>query len=348
MSESLVPVNKKEVTSPLIVDSGNFIDYLVGDSRFIYSKPRIAESLSLPFLTPALEELLSTTKEGYVFSDEVREKVAQTVDTKKEESVAPDVKEIREAISGSFSDLLNLKGSVERSRTLFCDGDDGSIRISDIKQHKFDRGSVDTMEIWERGDFPLMEMHTHPKNVLPSPVDYYRMLLRLGDSNFRLVPAAVVVCPDLQILAVATPETLLLTKEILDKRIASAEEQTAEEIKRLNTLNSRAEVIKVSTKLLQKNMNAFFAKQIENIDYYQKGHLTEEELKIFEENLHRSFSEKASKLTEKTGRIQKRALDKLFGYSRFLINQQLMVFAREMNVALYMSTNFADFRRFSA
>lgn len=60
-----------------------------------------------------------------------------------------------------MSQLANLKGYVERSRSLYLNLTNKSVRFSDIRQHQYTHGEVDTGEIFARGDIPLIEVHTH-------------------------------------------------------------------------------------------------------------------------------------------------------------------------------------------
>lgn len=98
--------------------------------------------------------------------------------------------------SGDRHDSANI----ERGSYLYLDQTDGGIKTTEIMSGTYDSLSLDFTTYYHRGGLRLMTIHTHPDEILFSPVDYGSILN--GNSK-----AALVLCPTSQALVLATSAT---------------------------------------------------------------------------------------------------------------------------------------------
>lgn len=349
---TLVPIEKRTHPSVMLINSDNFLAYLVGEGDFAYAENgrfRFSKKLRLPYLTSSLIELFESTQPGNVFSDQDREASSKT-DFTETSFETEQAKEAYRKLTTELEDFAHMQAVVERSRTVYLDYNDNQFRVSPITHHRFDAGKVDTIDIWNQGNLPLMEIHTHPDNTLLSPVDYWRILGRVfSDSPEGLIRSAILICPDIQILAVATNETQLIEPSMFDERIGRALKFIPQENQRLESLRARfLAAHQASMNLLVKRYEASHQNIIQIDKMYAKGLLTEEETnRLLEEN-HQQAIRETRYGQERSARVMGRANNHLWDYNNYLFNFYLLKFAREMGIKLYASTNFTDFQEFSA
>lgn len=344
------PASDDEKVKPqeVRINSDNFLPYLAGiyddeNVRLVFSN-----QLNLPDVAGGLKELAETTQEGDIYESKQKEQILKGLTNKS----TPQSELTQNLVSGlreEMSRLANRRGHVERSRSLYLDLTNKAVRFSDIRQHQYTHGEVDTGEIFARGDLPLIEVHTHPKDVLPSPVDYFRLLVKVSGGNTRLLKCAIILGPNVQILALATPETALLEPDQLRKEIDAATDLSDDEKKRQDQLMQRlSRVTKGGLEWPVKRAESMSQSFLEINRMYEKGLLTEaEELRLRDEESKKTKHE-VEEYGAKTRRIHNKAFDKLFSYEERQFNTKLMQFARDMRIKLYFSTNFQDFFEFTA
>lgn len=114
----------------------------------------------------------------------------------------PNEKRIKNSMN---EDEASSPASIERGSFVYLDQTDGAIRTTDITAGSHDSVALDFSEYRKKGGLELMDIHTHPDDVLFSAQDY----TSLCGSKYgqRYMKAALVLCPTIQMLAFATKNT---------------------------------------------------------------------------------------------------------------------------------------------
>lgn len=247
-------------------------------------------------------------------------------------------------IEQEFRQMVTKKDAGERGITVFMDPLTQAIGTTEVILGDYVSvpggfHSIDETIFSEK--LPLIHLHTHPDNVLFSPNDYYPLITRAALYGYgRRLKAVMVLCPSLQVLALATARTMLLSSDEASrligdwsltvegdaegKAVASAMEQlmiehirrTQEDVGRTAMLT---QTITRGTPLSRKERRGLRRKT-------EKGYT--------------AFQGRERRFEQTLAELENRAAA--------LNNAELLEFARMINVALYMSTNTVDFYKFSA
>ena len=241
-----------------------------------------------------------------------------------------------------FIQMINKKAEGERGIVVFMDSLTQEISTTDIAHGEYCSVYLDSpYALISSGKLPLMRQHTHPDDALFSPTDYFNLITNY-DGNGRGIKAEMVLCPNLQVLALATDKTILLPSgearrligdwesipqgesDAEGKAIASAMEQLEIEVRR-----NHKEDLESIVNLTQTLTRGIPPSRKER----RRLEREKEEILTAAQSRARRFEQALAELINK---------ETAFG------NTKLLEFARMINVALYISTNTVDFYRFSA
>jgi hypothetical protein len=233
---------------------------------------------------------------------------------------------------------------------VYMDIQDGGLKTSKPKFGEFGSTIVDFTEIIREGNMPLIAAHTHPRDALPSPEDYTPLIKNVFDNGKSLTKEILVICPHIQIAAIASPQTPILTISETEEWLS----QWQEEIEsvggsRMVGMNKREEeLFSAMTKTYEETIQRFASKIDESYLLVEKGLVTEEEHKI---NIELLANKLIKRNEHKSGTIKKyifKIRHRRETLSKQSLNQVLVECARSLNVALYVSDNMVEFHLASA
>ena len=315
------------------IGSDNFIDYLTGYKKTSEGLLRgdlddFEKQIEVP------EEVHQTIKEMY---EQKREAVSGMGAFTMQRRTAY-ASQIDALLPGVQEKMLNENDqpvTIEQARVVFVDmkGRLGSTSSEYGYGEEVDMG-VPFRESREKSGLPVIAIHTHPKDANFSFPDYQPLVLGNPHENMRLVSSNIVLCPDMQIMAVATKDTPILTNEKVDKLIKDKMDENqkkdvaimAKMIETMKSLSDRKQVVD-TLDMLKKTAGEKFPDVVENA---RKEH-----------NVQEGESEKIKgemvEVTKNTANEMPQSL-----------NADLFAFAKEMNVKLYFSQDMRTFKEFSA
>ncbi len=238
------------------------------------------------------------------------------------------------------------KAAGERSTIIFFDRESGNLKRTPLSFGDITSTSSDyNMVIQEKG-IPVINIHTHPRNAFFSIQDFSSMLTRAFSDEMPFDYASTVLCPDYQILAIATAETPVMEltefEQLRDTYRASPEEQ-----KRMDELRKRK--AKVEGMLATFNSNSE-----KNLQEYQRTLLEEvgnqpdilkARIQQWAQDCQDFFD---NDFSPRFNRVYAKASQQSNDYAAEVLNRNAVAFARAMNLKLYMATDGAHFREFSA
>jgi hypothetical protein len=294
------------------VHSDNIIQYLSQTEGFDKRNLGFSSHLSLEVFAPFARGL-AVTVEANVFSEQEKESMQGVV------SDMPD-------LASRLADFLDgYKLPVERGRTLYIEPDGVSISSTEIRDGTFDtvaRDDLGLVDLMEEGKTPILGMHTHPANhhELFSPRDYIPILVDLFRGKRRFLPAIMAICPDVQVLAFATPQTVWLQPE-----------------DRKSFRESWSERIANQDEVRQKTLNRRLNRVADSVD---KIRLLEKEGKM--------SGEESEKYYIKYKRVWDKTYDLLIRAEYLAKNNVLLELARWTQLKFYFSRNMVDFQEFTA
>lgn len=330
------------------VNSDSLFTYLLAtDNTYFRGQVTFAPSLDLGEIEPFLRELSEEVEIDYVFSEEDRQKLENDFGEVPLDSIRLDgIRAIEVKRRKMLRDILNEKRPAERYRSIYCGKDDDIIRVTPITHGSYAAVVSDTIEVYSRGDEPLFEIHTHPINSLFSDSDYQRMIMNVTKAGvFRLVKGAIVVCPDIQVMALAAPETIFLTIDDKDRFIARHNLDNSPLGQRLVEINRMImEAINRPFFLHMQLYSDLLKELYEDEKYYTRGLYSKEEFEVIEQKLSDLKARTLEEAWEKTNLEVDGYLDE----RRRTGNQIELEIAREVNPKLYIATDFRHFTAFSA
>lgn len=337
---AMSPVNEYLTTT------GEITGYLT--NRNLIPEAALPHHLFLGPYSSTMRRLYAKARQVFVHSESVRAEGFKLLKKQRADPLwkNPLLREEFREIERDFLQMVTTKAEGERAVLTFMDPHTQKIGTTEIRHGEYTSvpGAFNPIdEIIFLGNLPMMIKHTHPDDVLFSPSDYFPLITKTALYGFgRGIKAHVVLCPNLQVLALATDQTLLLSSDesirlIEDwnrivqcegdeegKTIASAIEQLSIDYQR------RAEEDLDRAAALTQTL-------IGGIP------LSRKELK----RLGRKAEKKYTASQNKDRRF-KHAIEELENSYAAFSNAKLLEFARMINVALYISTNTVDFYKFSA
>jgi len=303
----------------------------------------------LPVLTPLLQSVYKTEHEVFILGEEERQKLladdAPTTDKLF-------LRFINESRRHDRQRQAEKKAPGERFSVISFDYEKRSWTVANPVKGAYTQVKIGPdfyAGIRGRPEYPVVEVHTHPDNALFSPVDYTSMLSSLANGQ-RFYRGGIVLCPDVQILALATRQTPLysyeeavsLTKRWTDE-IYTTQDRSLKKLKETYHAISQYGTGYMNT------LAEEIAPQLAELEAMQERFkLSEDEVKkaviaIIYQNRPTIDHDDAWH-----GRILSRARRKLNDESSRLNNELLIKLARDLNVRLYISDNLTDFVAFSA
>lgn len=251
------------------------------------------------------------------------------------------IKEMEKYSSGlgeALDGVSPQKGLAEQARVIYSDLDNDEIKSTkSVFGHGYEVDPRDVLtEAANNNGVPLMLVHTHPEDVFFSPQDFALMMVKISSENIsaRLMNAGIVLLPDMQIMAIATADTPMVTGmetgNIIGSKNEAMEMGTTDILKKgldlLNQIHERRKVVEGVAAIKEA-----VGKENEAI--------VEEVAKKF--NILEGESEMLEKLQQNN---EKDTRDE---GARFH-NSELVGFAKEIGIKLYFSQDMRTFKEFSA
>lgn len=324
--------------------SGEITGYLI--NRALVAEVVLPLHLVLGPYSPIIQRLYAQSRQVFVYSESLRTAEFEMLEKSRMNPLWKNPlfrSELRE-IGKEYWQMVTEKDAGERTVTVFVDPLTQAIGTTEVTFGDYTsvRGAVHSIdETIFSEKLPLMQLHTHPDDILFSPNDYYPLITKTALYGYgRRLKAVMVLCPNLQVLALATARTMLLSSDDANrllgdwsrtveddegsKAVASNIEQlmiehdrrTQEDLERTAML---AQTITSGTPLSRKERRGLRRK-------------TEKRLTAFQ-GRERRFEQTLAELKNRIAALE---------------NAEVLEFARMINVALYMSTNTVDFYKFSA
>ncbi len=315
------------------IDSNNLIDYLsdvkkTPDGLLRGDIDDFEKQIEVP------EEIHQAIKEMY---EQKRELVSGTgaFTQQRRTAYTSQIDALLPGVQDKMLEQTDKPVTVEQTRVVFIDmkGNLGSTSSEYGYGEEVDMG-VPFREAREKTALPVVAIHTHPKDANFLFPDYKPLVLGDSHEDFRLVKSMVVLCPDMQIMAVATKDTPIFSNEKADELIMGKMDENqrkdvaimAKMIATMQSLSDRKQVVD-TLDMLKKTAGEKFPEIVENA---RKEH-----------NVQEGESEKIKSEMEAVTRSTANELPQS-------LNADLVAFAREMNVKLYFSQDMRTFKEFSA
>lgn len=319
LPEAIETGPKKSVTSE------TFLRYLLPNMPLVPGS-EFAYHFDLGFLEKSMGELYDHDKQDSILNDTGRKKLEE----KKE-----------------IDKMLNQTAKVERAREFFYDPKDRRLKVSGITEGTYNLVRSDLPNITSQGKIPLLSMHTHPINVLFSAKDYMRLIVNPGTGQERFVRGTIVLCPDIQIMALATSLTPSLDD---DQKIEEFEqfwqhdgvkdEVTEYREKRLEKIkNLSSKYGEVMIKNFQQQNSAID----ELYDLSKAGDISSWEAEELIKNVIESGLARSEKTYERFATAGSAVLTRLDNKLEWLENRINVDLARSVGVQLYTSTDRKNF-----
>lgn len=328
--------------SPGLVDSDNFIYYLGGASFLWGREQKFAPRLNLSLFTPYLRELYKESRLGDVFSEDSKNRMLST-------AVGTTSNSPSQAVDAKYLEFINRQGEVERARTFYIDPPELSIKASEISFGEHTSVQGKTIGLLNDEKSPILEAHTHPTDSLPSAQDYWPLITRLyKDESIPVASAIIVACPNIQILALATRETPVMTLDDAKALWTEYDSPSEDEKQTRNTLMKRI-------KKVQNSITTTVDITKQALDYIRRQEQkmladgqSEEAIVAMLKAAEKDFEKQLTLFQKKYGRNFERASQQFWNFFKISYNTRLIEFTRLINVKLYSSTNCRDFYEFSA
>lgn len=234
----------------------------------------------------------------------------------------------------------------ERSATIFYDPSTNQNGFTDVNQGDFTTVDSPTAKVIKEGKRPIIEVHTHPINSLPSPPDYANMLTEL--EGIRAVRAIAVLNPNNQILALVTEQTPGIEPEIVQSKIPDMVSKTyygldPQEVKRLFDLKRRFSFIfnaekKVKVNLVKNLAQIAESQGINSLDDPKLEAIVNDFIEI----------QRCISLGLRLENLRDNSGKKMYDKERKITELVNYLFAQQIKVQLYFSTNMRNFTKFTA
>jgi hypothetical protein len=194
-----------ELRERIVVQDDTFFDYLLPVGPLADAQTGFAAKLDLHPLTPSLQEIYSYSPQS-MRENEEEETFLHAGQLSNPGTLSrqrnPNLQESGETVS-----------LVEWGRTVYCDPENATIQITEIVEGQPSAPGEDptvepgVLSTLRDGHIPLLPVHVHPENGMLNDFDYAVLLQKAYPDGQPAVRASMVLCPDMQILAVATNET---------------------------------------------------------------------------------------------------------------------------------------------
>ncbi len=313
----------REKLSPLLlesppittVDSSTFLSFLFQDCS---TSIHFSSQLDLSWLTPAFDYLY-------------QQKIAVDRYAGKEG-------QLREKY---YPEETKRQAPAERNTIFYYDPDTNTYQICPAVHGDFTSVQSQLAEVGLSGKTPLIDFHSHPFDVLPSPIDYASLVLQSGTS-LRFINVTAVLCPSMQILALATPQTPFLSG---DEIITLASQLTTDLKSNPETTRLQQQeetIITTHFRRIGDLLNGMSQTLAQTIGGLQE---VPSELSL---QLQAAYSEQAKPLEQELADNLGPAHLALLNHNEKILNAALIRVARLWHIQLYFSTDRSQFIKFSA
>lgn len=251
---------------------------------------------------------------------------------------------------GHDPEWVNRKvAEAEVARTIYFDRQTGKVEYFDSTDHHESSVSVRS-DGRLLGNAPLLDLHTHPAESLPSIQDFFPLIEGLPELQRRVHRGIMILNPDTQVLALATDATPLLKpvdaaaliNDWMQQAADAAQESAAPHVKRIDTVRNAL------VGRIQKQLDSYIEASRNHVDKLISASKRGEDVTGIDGEEADAAEELAIK-RDKTLERGRRLLEKpkrrhQDAMSRSFTETQLQ-FVKQMGIKLYRAT---DFRHFEA
>ncbi len=219
--------------------------------------------------------------------------------------------------------FISPEAGVEVSRAIYWDMEARQFEVTDFRVGELTETTAHWPEIlWQDGNIPVIDSHVHPANALPSPVDYLPLITDMGDGR-RAMRGLFVVCPDVQILALATKNTPIMDFQTASDRLKDLGELYSFDQEQIIALNQERDRI-------DKQIEATLLTMLEEHRSKPSRELDREATVVMMTDALSLWAQKFFELCNQA------------------YNRQQMKAARALNLKLYASFDMKNFTAFTA
>lgn len=312
------------------------------------------ERYSLPLLEfPPVPTIDSSTFLGYLFQEFPDSKnfsarldlswLTPVIDFVYQQKIAVDryAGEERQLLERHDPEKAKKQAPAERGTVFYYDPDTDNYQISPIEHGSFTSVKSSIVEVGSSGKMPLIRFHTHPIVALPSPMDYSFMVLQSGTSA-RFINAIMVLCPQMQILALATPQTPFLSDSDIITVSDQFQNDLEQDSKTIELRQQEAAIIENHLAQVGELAQRIYRTHTQNCNN-QKEITPELENQIFID-----YNEQVKPLDQELKARLGPAHLEFLNHGEKTLNEALIRVARLWHIQLYSSTDRSQFTKFSS
>lgn len=339
-SEALLLPSPEHETKSGVVNSANLADYLMQKKQFNECDLSFAPVLDLSWCTPIMETIYKNIKLKYVLDDEERKKAMDGF------QILQDTGLIDEESKNILTNRTNTQKEVERIKSIYYDQIDNSIGSTETEYGGLADVASSEEHLQGSGKVVIMTAHTHPLDRMFSRVDFKPIITPKEDES-RDLNGILVLCPNIQILALASPQTPLLKREESNRIIEEWEEKIEDD--KLILLRKQVSKIALKKDLFLMKVDTEVAKTGESIQKkYDHGDITGDEGDRLAMEKQQELMRDYTTFIETWQPEVNAALNEMYDHYLHNLNNMLVEFSRFFNIKLFTSTNRKDFHIFSA
>jgi hypothetical protein len=335
-----------------VITSGNFVNYLAEPQYWYDTNLRFSANLQLEVFTPFIKELAEAKSEVYINPEIAKEYRERKFLPESDDPQLSGLAELQRRILEDIYQDAEIKGEAERSRIVYLDLQDWQVKATGIEYGEHSSVTLRLSALPESDALNVMHMHTHPHDFLPSVQDTSLMISGFAVDEYRVqryVKAELIICPSMQILAVATPRTPLFppeeAKEVINNWQTAYQEQVSPRSDALQALRCLAITRKINPQFeTYAEITAYQRYVAEKI---ANNEVTEGEGRRLIYNFETEHYALLKALVEEAIQIEQLVIQESDRYSDQTLNSLQMEYARAMHILLYASTNMQDFHLFS-
>ena len=295
---------------------------------------RLPSTLNFEWCKPSIEDLINAARLVSTISEEddvaMREELAGYL-------ADPAYADLHEFLTEFVSTELETRAAGERARSVNVRQQANQL---EIVFGPIQHGNYEGVNSYvHNGLLTLFNIHTHPKDALFSPQDYGSLVFDVRSlttsKRLRKLYGTMVVCPSMQVFALATPATPLVgageVQNLLDHTMAEVREEIAIDTDEVITDILDSDIIEM-VRMRPDELLLLIKKQRAQLG---RGELTPSDSQQQLRDFYLTCGEKGQnfvKTTEKNRAIENRV------YHRFLVG-----IARKLNIQLFTSTNLSNF-----
>ncbi|MCL5784288.1 MAG: hypothetical protein M1142_02960 [Patescibacteria group bacterium] len=332
-----------------VINTDSLTYYLLG-MNFLWSPhQRFAKYLNLGFYTPKLIEFHNERRMVDIHDEEQKNKFLSIDfgDTTSDTSFARARKRIKE----TALEFANVKGESEDSLSFYYDLVDYQIKSVRSEPGSFGSTPAAIFKVLDMDNcVPLIEVHKHPEDSFFSAQDYHPVLTKAWKESPPLCNAVLLLCPNIQVLSLATFQTPVSSQKDAEKLFKPVDENLLEgkEIEHQRNMKRISRLIKQRGNIPLKTLKSYLteAAPIE-AEMAKQGATSEEIYRVMKEIAER-YRKQSEQYLSKIDHSMDQAAEKMLSLLHKTAEGNLINFARSICTVSYISRNFRDFYQFSA